>query len=185
MAKTAEWHASWRIGAGAFLIAAAVQIGSSVWPEKIKPHPYLFVGLFLVGLAFVVVPTARALWSFVSHHRHPEEPVAALEIIFEPMNPARRFWSLESHTDAIGRRYPPYWEYRVEIKNSSAKTIRNVMVIVERTGPCPEMPYVPPFKRTQLEKCDINPNCSELVKVITWPQSKILKGMLAGESAWA
>jgi hypothetical protein len=141
--------------------------------------------MFLVGLAFIVVPTARALWSFVSHDLHPEERVAALEIIFEPMNPARRFRSLESHTDAIGRRHPPYWEYRVEIKNNSAKTIRNVMVIVERTGQCPEMSYVPPFKRTQLEKCDINPGWSELVKVITWPQPKILEGMLAGESAWA
>jgi hypothetical protein len=93
MAETSEWHASWRIGVGAFLIAAAVQIGSSVWPDKIKPHPYLFFGLFLVGVGFVVVPATHALWSFFLRRIRPEEPITSHEIIFEPMNPARRFWS--------------------------------------------------------------------------------------------
>lgn len=165
------------------MLAGAVQIGSLVWPEKIKPHPYLFGAFCLVGFSFVAIGSGRALWLFLRAMR-PAAVSSALEIIFEPLNPARRFWSLEGHIDDLGRRYPPYWEHRVEIRNNSQKTIRNVMVTVERTGQLPQLPFNPPFKRTQAEKCDLNPGCSELVRVNIWPHPKQQVGMPCGDSAW-
>jgi len=183
MTDKSEWHASWRIGVGAFILAAAVQIGSSTWPDKIKPHPYVFIAFCLIGVLFIIIPSSKALWSFVLNRANVKKPNTALEIIFEPLNPARRFWSLESYKDSSGKGRP-YWEHRVEIRNNSLKTIRNVMVTIERTGQSPQLPFSPPFKRPQADKCDINPGCSELVQVNIWPHPKRQVGMACGESAW-
>ncbi len=172
------------IGLGAFLIAAIVEIGSSVWPDKIKPHPYIVLAIFVVGILCVVVPLLHTAYCWASSKLRPVQPTSSsLEIIFEPLNPARRFWSLESQKDASGK-YHPYWEHRVEIRNNSLKTVRNVMVTVERIGQMPQLPFCPPFKRQQVNKCDINPGCSELVPVNIWPHPKQQIGMACGESAW-
>jgi hypothetical protein len=54
MDHKSEWHASWWIGAGAFMLAAAIQIGSSVWPDKIKPHLYSVIALGIIGTLFIL-----------------------------------------------------------------------------------------------------------------------------------
>jgi hypothetical protein len=56
------------------MLAAAVQIGSSAWPEKIKPHPHIFIAFCLVGVLFIVIPIARELWGLALKWRKP--PIA-------------------------------------------------------------------------------------------------------------
>ena len=109
---------------------------------------------------------------------------AVLEIIFEPMNPARRFWSLESHFDHYKRLIGTFWEHRVEIRNNSTVTLKGVSVFVEKTGPLPVKRHKAIFDRTMTETCDINPGCSEFVLVNRWAAEKRQAGMLAGNSAW-
>jgi hypothetical protein len=184
MGEKAAWHSSWWIGAGAFMLAAAIQIGSSVWPDQIKPHPYAVITLGIIGALFVLAGIGRAIWLWIDSRAKTSSITSPLEIIFEPLNPARRFWSLESHLDDYKRLIGTFWEHRIEIKNNSSVTLRNVTVMVERTGPSPVKPQRALFVRTKTESCDINPGCSELVLVNRWPHPKTQVGMLAGPSAW-
>lgn len=166
------------------MLAACVQIASSIWPEKIRPHPYLFIALLFFGLVCIIVPITRAIYIWASAKRISSAKQSPLEIIFEPLNPARRFWSIESHVDDYKRLIGTFWEHRVEIRNNSEVTLRNVTVTIERTGAMPVKPHRALFIRTKKESCDINPGCSELALVNRWPQPKQLAGMLAAESAW-
>jgi hypothetical protein len=185
MAGESRWHNSWWIGVGSFVLAACGQIGSSVWPEEFKPHPHALVALLVFGILCIAVPVAGTGWARLSAKRTSQVDLSPLEIIFEPLNPARRVWSLESHVDDYKRLIGNFWEHRLEIKNNSSLTLRNVSVTVERTGPMPIKPQRAIFIRTNTESCDINPCCSELVLVNRWPQPKRQAGMLAAESAWA
>ena len=182
--KKFGWHTSVWIGMGAFVLAASVQIGSSTWPDKIRPHPYVFIAFIGVGLLCVTIPAIRAVWTFISNRINPSIDKSPLEIIFEPLNPARRFWSLVSHVDDYKRLIGNFWEHRVEVKNNSLVTLRNVVVTVEKIGPMPVMAQRATFVRTGLNYCDINPGCSELVLVNRHPHPKIQEGSLAGRSAW-
>jgi len=202
------------IAAGiAWMIAIALQVVPQTWPTLLHPHPWAVGGFILAGtimFAYAAVEkkqiggpvnsvgrdnsgsliNAKNAHVHIIHNPPPPLPpdtsqnVSPLEIIFDPTNPARRFWSLESHKDDSGKAHP-YWEHRVEIRNNSLKTIRNVMVTVERTGQLPQLPFSPPFKRQQTDKCDINPSCSELIRVNIWSHPKQQEGNLCGESAWA
>jgi hypothetical protein len=107
-----------------------------------------------------------------------------LEIIFDTSNPAKRFWSMESPKDESGLPKPGvFWEYRVEVKNNSQRTIRNVSVTIEHLGQCPLRPRDQIFDKINKISCDLKPGCSELVPVVRWPIPKIQAGMLAGLSA--
>jgi len=107
-----------------------------------------------------------------------------LEIIFDADNPARRFWSMESFLDENGKKRPGgFWEYRVEIKNKSSKTVKNVSVSTERIGQMAQRPFDHAFDKTQKIACDIRPGCSELIAVVRWPIPIKQVGMLAGETA--
>ena len=46
---------------GAFVIAAVIGIGSSVWPEYIRPYPYEVVGLGVFGLGMLLFPVIYKL----------------------------------------------------------------------------------------------------------------------------
>lgn len=184
MAGESRWRNSWWLGVGSFVLAACVEIGSSVWPEEFKPHPHVFIGLSAFAVLCIAVPVAGAGMSLYSAKRKPRVVQSPLEIIFEPLNPARRFWSLESHVDDYKRLIGNFWEHRLEIKNNSSATLRNVAVTVERTGPMPIKPQRAIFIRTNTDSCDINPRCSELVLVNRWPHPKRQAGMLASEHAW-
>jgi len=107
-----------------------------------------------------------------------------LEIGFDPSNPSHRFWSMESRTNPNrADESVPYWEYRVEIKNVSPQTVRNVRVVKEHLGAMPIRPASMPFDLTKKELHDINPGCSALIPIAQWPHPIIQAGMLAGPSA--
>jgi hypothetical protein len=64
-----------------------------------------------------------------------------VEINFDYANPAQSFWSRESPRDEKGnKKSGVFWEYRVEVKNNSSKTIRNVSVTTEHIGGLPIRP---------------------------------------------
>jgi hypothetical protein len=54
--------------------------------------------------------------------------VSPLEIIFDPSNPARRFWSMESLRNEKGEVLPgSVWQYKIEIRNNSSKTLKKCL----------------------------------------------------------
>ncbi|HTV59623.1 MAG TPA: deaminase [Verrucomicrobiae bacterium] len=113
--------------------------------------------------------------------RTTESPI---EITFDPQNPSQRFWSMESVIDGNGQwTGKAVWEYRVEIKNASSQTLRDVLVTREHLGLMAIRPTEVVFDRTRKNYCDINPGTSELVKVIGWPIPINSPGTLSGESA--
>jgi len=103
-----------------------------------------------------------------------------IEIIFDPTNPAERFWSFESPRDEQGNKKPGiFLEYRVEITNRSSKTLRNASVTIEHIGKLPLRPTDTVFDKIRKTSCDLKPECSELAPVIRWPHPKTQAGMLA------
>jgi hypothetical protein len=156
----------------------------SYWPDKFKLHPYWLALAFAVGFLMMIIPAAHSIYRWLCPGASPEEPLSPLEIIFEPLNPARRFWSLEAKRDFYGRVDGPYWEYRIEIKNGSDRTIRNVAVMVEHVGASPVKPRRADFVRLNAESCDLQPGCSELAAIVRWPHPKKRIGDLSGSSAW-
>jgi uncharacterized membrane protein len=122
---------------GASMLAAAIQIGSSVWPDEIKPHPYAVIVLGIAGTLFISAGVGRAIWIWIISRVKATHIISPLEIIFEPLNPARKLWSLESHVDDYKRLIGNFWEHRVEIKNNFPIILRNVAVSVERIGAFP------------------------------------------------
>jgi hypothetical protein len=177
-----EWRSDYKVaiaGTGVAVLTTLAQIFS----EYMREHEYYACIAAIIAIIMIVIPLSHTFFVWLKRRVNAPEIGSPLEIIFEPFNPARRFWSLIGYLDDAGKGHS-YWEHRVEIRNTSQKTVRNVMVTVERIGPCPQLPFSPPFKRSQLEKCDINPGCSELIQVNTWPHPKVQVGMLAGRSAW-
>jgi pyrimidine deaminase RibD-like protein len=107
-----------------------------------------------------------------------------LEIIFDARNPSKRFWSVEPVRDENGRPTgKPVWEYRVEIKNNSAQTLRDVLVTREHLGLLGIRPTDVVFDRTKENFCDINPHTSELAIILGWPIPTNQAGTLTGPSA--
>jgi pyrimidine deaminase RibD-like protein len=119
-----------------------------------------------------------------SHAKQSRTAESPLEIIFDAQNPSRRFWSMESVRDGSGQATgKPVWEYRVEIKNNSSQSLRDVLVTREHLGRMPIRPTEVVFDRTGKNFCDINPHASELVKVLGWPIPIKQPGMLSSETA--
>jgi len=171
-------------GAGALMFAAALTLVSLRIGPWAKTHPenvlHWIIGLTLgaiICFAFWVLTTDEGL-------RHRKRSKSPLEIIFDPTNPARRFWSMESYFDDYHKLTGTYWEHRVEIKNAAPLTLRNVAVTVEHIGQLPAKPERAHFTRSKTDSCDINPGCSELVLVNRWPVPKQQVGMPSAESAW-
>ena len=106
-----------------------------------------------------------------------------LEIIFDTHNPARRFWSMEQAYNELGMPNGAFWEHRVEIRNNSLKTLRNVSVTTAHLGQMPMRPVNQPFDKIKKTTCNLQPGCTELVPVTRWPIPKVQEGMLAGSSA--
>lgn len=102
-----------------------------------------------------------------------------LKIIFDQKNPEKRFWSLENNPQ------PTHWEHRVEVRNISSKTIKNVCVTTEHMGTLSNRPRHQMFDINKKQSYNINPSCNVLVPVVTWPHPKIQVGMLADQSAWS
>ncbi|MGA8221161.1 MAG: deaminase [Candidatus Acidiferrales bacterium] len=110
--------------------------------------------------------------------------VSPLEIIFDSSNPARRFWSVESVTNKEGEVLPgSILQYRVEIRNNSSKSVKNVSVTREHVGQMPIRPVDLIFDKTKKPVCDINPDHSELAVVFNWPIPTNPVGLLSGPTA--
>lgn len=170
---------------GTWPFGASVVIGIvGSWIGAAKGLPsYLWLPLGLSVLVLALLLCHLVLWFKERTLKAKQQP---LEIIFDPGNPARRFWSLESAphpTDAS--RHVPYFETRLEVKNRSNKTVRNVRVSVARIGVISTRPAPMPFDTSRTPAIDINPGCFELVPIIRWPHPRIQAGMAAGESAVA
>jgi hypothetical protein len=169
---------------GAYVLALSLGLGSSGWPEIVRPHSHIVVSLIVFGTICLIFPVLHSLYRWALLTLFPQQPTSPLEIIFEPLNPGRRFWSLESHSDDYKRLIGNFWEHRVEVKNNSSVTLRKVTVTVERLGSLPVKPQSALFVRTKTDSCDINPGCSELVLINRWPHPKQREGFMTSESAW-
>ena len=145
---------------------------TSIFYSIFYSTPYSVWIVFCVSFSLFSVPFLIYRWK-----RLP------LEIIFDPRNPANRFWSMESQIYENGNKKPiVFWEYRVEIKNRSFKTIRNVSLTKEHVGQMGKRPVDQIFDKIKQTSCDLKPGCRELVPVIRWPIQR-LPGMLANSTA--
>jgi hypothetical protein len=91
----------------------------------------------------------------------PESP---LEIIFDPANSKKRFWSQTPVLDKDGNPIAKLcMEYRVRIYNKSEKTVRGVHVERVGEGEIPSMPADLSFKKDGAGKRDLQPKHSEFV----------------------
>jgi len=67
---------------GAFVVAAVIGVGSSVWPEYIRPHPYVVVLFGVIGLRFLLVPTA---YKVAAHVLHGNVAAPTLNVLVAPV----------------------------------------------------------------------------------------------------
>jgi hypothetical protein len=128
--------AKWWIGFGAVVLAAVIGVGSSVWPEKIRPHPYIVIAFGIFGLLCIIVPILHTVYRRIVSTAEVEGP--AFEIIFDATNTGRQFWSLKSAGPSSSG-----LEYRVKIRNITTKTLREVKAETDNMGPMGH----PPIRR--------------------------------------
>jgi hypothetical protein len=125
--------------------------------------------------------TERLNESIASALRSQESP---LEIIFDPTNPGRTFWSIEPMKGENGKQIAgSFWEYRAVIKNKSVRTVRNVKVTVEAIGDMPTRPEHSQFDINKKPLIDLTPNEETLAVIRRWFNPPIVKGMV-GEGAY-
>jgi hypothetical protein len=107
-------------------------------------------------------------------------PRSPLEIIFDPSNPGRKFFSIEAVKDELGKTKGTHWEYRALIKNNSSKTLKNVKAIVEAVGPLPHRPEPSYFDINKQQLIDLHPQDEALAIIRRWYNPPIVVGMAAG-----
>lgn len=154
-------------------------------PQWINHHNVDTIGQCILGTIILL----NVIWIFYKILKSKEEKVTQianpLEIIFDPTNPAKQFWSIECIKDNDGKVTGHYWEYRVKIFNNSDVTIRNIRVEAESLGHMSCKASNCKFDKKKSETTDLNPKCYELVAVHEWPEPKIQAGMLSGSSGRA
>jgi hypothetical protein len=112
---------------------------------------------------------------------HEAESASPLEIVFDPANTGRKFWSIEPIRDENGTpTSTSQWEYRAIIKNSSTKTLRNVKVTVEAVGPMPTRPETTLFDINKKPMIDLTPGEEALAIIRRWFNPPIVQGMAIG-----
>ncbi len=110
-----------------------------------------------------------------------DDLISSLEIIFDPANPGRKFWSIEPMKDETGKQIRgSFWEYRAVIKNNSKKTARNVKVVVEAIGPMPTRPETALFDLNKKPVIDIAPHDDALAVIRRWFNPVRVVGMAIG-----
>jgi len=134
------------------------------------PPDWLFWVVLVGGLLAIWLDASRPAF-LMRLMRGAADPISPLEIVFDAANPAGRFWKQVQARDKDGNPSPPtLWEYRVEVRNKSDKTVRNVRVSLESMGIKPIDPVDMTFQKGGVETWDIAPLCAELVPVIwVWP----------------
>jgi hypothetical protein len=149
--------------------------------------PHLSPTTWTIGILAVVL-----IWTFEASFRcaakdkerlDTYEAESPIEIRFDPKNPRRRFWSIESAMKPDGSVSYNYIEYRTELKNTSGFTVRDVQVICEPTGSLASRPGPGIFDLTKETVTMLHPGETKLVSVLRWPFPPVQAGMLAGPSA--
>ena len=138
----------------------------------------------VVPLSFLIllsIVSWRLFWRYVHRELSKNDTAAAppIKITFDQANPNGKFWSIQPMRDETGKQRT-FWEYRALIKNVSAKTLRNVKVIVEAIGPIPMRPEPSQFDINKKELIDLNPQEETLVVVWRWFNPPIRAGMASG-----
>lgn len=75
-----------------------------------------------------------------------------------------------------------FWEYRAIVKNTSARTLRNVKVTVEAVGDLPTRPEPSQFDINKKHLFDLTPDEEALVLIRRWFNPPIVAGMVIGEA---
>lgn len=58
-------------GVGAWVVALAFGLGSAAWPEYIKPHPYVVIGLGIAGFLMLSVPVIQRFFPIFKEGNRP------------------------------------------------------------------------------------------------------------------
>ena len=95
---------------GAFLVAAVIGVGSSVWPEYIRPHPYVVAFFGVIGLLFLLVPF---VYKATAHALHGNVVAPSLNVLAAPVQ--------DMQIELI-----PHGEFSLEL----------LLECVNRGGPC-------------------------------------------------
>ena len=167
-----------------------VFVRDEIWRPK-NPDQWGIINMIphLSAWWLVVALVVLYVWIFEASFRITErlnETVAfslrsqesPLEIIFDPANPGRRFWSIEPMN---GKQIAgSFWEYRAVIKNKSVRTVRNVKVTVEAIGDMPTRPEHSQFDINKKPLIDLTPNEETLAVIRRWFNPPIVEGMVGG-----
>jgi hypothetical protein len=184
-------------GAVWFVLGVLIVFRDEIWmPKDDKEYKVinmiLHISIELWMIIFLVIMLAwifeasfriiKRLNETVSSLRSHETP---LEIIFNPANPNKKFWSIEPMKDENGKQIAgSFWEYRAVIKNKSARTVRNVKVIVEAIGVMPTRPEHSHFDINQKPLIDLTPDEETLAVIRCWHNPPIVAGMAIGEGIY-
>ena len=170
-------------------------------PWKFFAFGLTFLGMrvavdHVTGFEWLKIPLAAGstlsfaiwLWLLLSplyQRLRPAKPKPTLIVTFDPTNPHRRFWSVESALDEQGKVLGVFWEYRVEVRNAGAKTMRNVSATHEARGAIPNGQQPAIFKINRLEKLEmLHPGEHRMLIILSWPCPPIQAGMMVGEDAY-
>lgn len=137
---------------------------------------YSAIICFILSIGCFCWPFLKELW-----RNYGPEPKSPLEIIFDPTNPGKRFWSVTSIIDKDGKAVP-IWEYRVLIHNISSKTIKGVRATVETLGTRPMTQEFALFKITQERAMDLHPRDDKFIVVLRWWYPARQAGLPYGET---
>jgi hypothetical protein len=177
-------------GLGAFV--------SRYWRGAPMMSPDTFLGVFLGGLfGFLFTWLICFIMRFIRtparlYYEQKDRADAlqqqldlldAFEIIFDPTNPARRFWSIEQMKNETGGQIT-FWEYRAVIKNKTVKTVRNAKITVEAIGAMPTRPELSQFDINKTSLIDLTPGEEVLAVIRRWYNPPIVQGMAIGEGIY-
>jgi hypothetical protein len=143
------------------------------------------VAIFILGIILIIRLIMSPYWIYKAQKLKIESLTLSkpLKIFFDSKNSSKKFWSLENTPDPTnpGKFLPPHWEYRIEVENTSNKTVKNCHVQIERTGYFSVRPVHSKFDINKKKSCSIQPKCKVLIPIHWWCEPRIEAGLLAGD----
>jgi pyrimidine deaminase RibD-like protein len=119
--------------------------------------------------------------SRMSNHAPDSEP--AFEIIFDPDNAGRQFWSLRT-VDSDSRQIPGI-QYRVKVRNRTNKTLYEVKATSETLGQLGSLPTRLEFEQTAEVTFTLDPGASAFINLFFVPLPLMQPGTVTGASSSA